>query len=90
MNTIYYIIIFSIAILIIGLLVARAIHNFHRNIDDTLKLLRSTAIDLEVLAGEIKEINSLVEEKNMLLDDMTKRLEEYNERHNKGDMKNVS
>jgi len=76
MNIIYYIIIGDVILIFIGLLIARAINRFHKNVDETVKFIQSMGKDLEVIAKDLEEMNKMLEEKNEMMDIMISKAKE--------------
>lgn len=64
MDLIYYIIIIDAILIFVGLLIAYTIDRFHKNVDETVKLLHIMTEDLGVIIKDIEEMNVMFEEKS--------------------------
>ena len=75
-DLIYYIIIIDVILIFIGLLIAYFIDRFHKNVDETVKLIHIMTQDIVVITKYIEEMNVILEEKSRKLDGIIGSIEE--------------
>lgn len=76
MNTVYYIIIGTVILIFIGFTIGCVVYRLHKDVDESLRLIHSAAEDLGAIAKDIDEMNRILEDKNVKLDNMIRKIEE--------------